>query len=353
MRKTACCTIAVLAVAFVAFSVPVLAGAELSLKEVLERNIQAVGGLEKLKQIQNFSFQTGSTRCAVSSQGELKLVTGKAPVVTEVILVKGGRVQRNSYNTIIDVPEPEKTVYQTLARLYAGLFSLGKFEGELKLEGLKSFGQEKLYHLAAKSGVLKVDFFLRPDDFYLKRLVFRGSTSDGDVYEVNTDFGPFEAVEGFSIPLSWFSSQVGTRGNLAEVTDIRINQPLPGDFFSELKVNVGTTEAGPGQLKGNVLDFFSSRYGLSISTNWRKNDVEKAGLRTGDNLSFQVEGMEYELVFYTSSAEVPNQNEMAQGARVMTFPWFGDTYVIQFIAVDTSPISSKLKPLAAIEIKKK
>lgn len=337
-----------------ALSVPAsAAGEEVSLKAMVQKNIEASGGRERLGQVQNFSFRTGNTRLVVAASGELKLSTGKDPVVTEVILVKDGRVQRNSYNTVIEIPDPEKTVYLTLARLYAGLFSLWKFEGQLKMEGLVAFGPEKLYRLTlAKPGAVRVDFFLQPDDFLLKRLVFQGKTSDGDIYEVNTDFGPFEPAEGLNVPLSWFSSQVGTRGNLSEVTEIKLNRPLPGDSFSRLEVNVGATEAQPGQLKGNVLDFNSSPYGLMISTNWRKSDVEKAGLRTGDKLSFLVEEVESELVFYASAAEVPNQNELAKGARVMTMPWFGDTCVIQFIAVDTASIVPKLKPLVPIEVKK-
>jgi len=339
----------------VALSVPASAGEDVSLKAMLQKNIEAAGGSEKLSQVQNLSFRTGNTRFVVASGGELKLSTGKDPVVTEVILVKDGRVQRNSYNTVTEIPDPEKTVYLTLARLYAGFFSLWKFEGQLKLEELAAFGPEKLYHLSlAKLGAVKVDFFLRPDDFRLKRLVFQGKTSEGDIYEVNTDFGPFEPAEGLNMPLSWFSSQVGTRGNLAEVTEVKLNQPLPGDLFSRLEVNVGATEAVSGQLKGNVLDFNSSPYGLSISTNWRKSDIEKAGLRTGDKLSFLVEGVESEVVFYSSAGEIPNQNELAQGARLMMpMPRGGDTYVIQFIAVDAASIVPKLKPLVPIEVKKK
>jgi hypothetical protein len=337
-----------------ALSTPAPAGDELSIEVIVQKNIEASGGKEILSQVKSLSFRTGNARLVAAANGDLKLMTGKEPVITEVILVKDGRVQRNSYNTVSDIPDPEKTVYRTLAKLYAGLFSLLEFEGELKLEGLAAFGPEKLYHLTpAKPGSVEVGFFLRPDDFRLKRLVFQGKTSEGDVYEVNTDFGPFEAVESFNMPLSWFSSQVGTRGNLAEATDVKLNQPLPGDFFSELKVNVGATEVGPGQLKGNVLDFNSNRYGLSVNTNWKKSDVEKAGLRTGDKLSFLVEGLESELVFYATSAEVPTRNELPQGARVLTFPWFGETYVIQFIGVDTGAVEAKLKPLTPIEIRKK
>jgi predicted amidohydrolase YtcJ len=330
------------------------AGEDLSLKDVVQKNIEASGGKEQIGQMKNLSFRTGDTRVVVAANGDLKLSTGKDPVVTEVILVKDGQVRRNSYNTITEFSDPEKTVYLTLARLYAGLFSLAKFEGNLKLDGLQSFGPEKLYHLSpAKPGAVEVGFFLRSDDFRLKRLVFQGKTTEGDIYEVNTDFGPFEAGEGYEMPRSWFTSQVGTRGNMAEVGEVKPNQPLPRDFFSDIKVNIGTTEAQPGRLKGNILDFNSNRFGLSVNTNWRKNDVEKAGLRTGDKLSFLVEGVESELVFYATSAEVPNPNESAQGLRVMTLPWFGETYVLQFIAVDTASITSLLKPLTPIDIRKK
>jgi hypothetical protein len=338
-----------------AFSIPSPAGDVPSLEAIVQKNIEASGGKDMLGRVRSISFRSGNTRFVAAAKGGLKLMTGKEPVVTEVILVKDGRVQRNSYNTVSDVSDPEKTVYQTLAKLYAGLFSLIEFEGELKLEGVASFGPEKLYHLTpAGPGLVGVGFFVRPDDFRLKRLVFKSKTHGGDIYEVNTDFGPFEAVEGFNLPLSWFSSQVGTRGSLTEVSEVKLNQPLPGDFFSELKVNVGTTEAAPGRLKGNVLDFNSGRYGLSINTNWRKSDVDKAGLRTGDKLSFLVEGVESEVVFYASSGEVPNQNELTKGARLMMpVPRGGETYFIQFIGVDTAAVEAKLKPLTPVEIKKR
>ena len=338
-----------------ALVIPSSAGGDLTLEDIVQKNIAASGGKEKIGQVQSFSFRTGNTRVVAAADGSLKLSTGKDPVVTEVIVVKDGLVRRNSYNTIVDVSDPEKTVYLTLAKLYSGLFSLIRFEGDLKLVGLESFGPEKLYHLIlAKSGAVEVGLFLRTDDLRLKRLVIQGKTTEGDVYEVNTDFGPFEAVEGYDLPLSWFTSQVGTRGNMAEVADVKLNPPLAEDFFSELKVNVGAIEAGPGFLRGNVLDSNSSPFGLMIATNWRKNDIEKAGLRTGERLVFKVAGVESELVFYASPSELPSRDELSKGARLlMPMPRGGDTYIIQFVAVDTAAIASQLGPLTPIEVRKK
>jgi hypothetical protein len=337
-----------------ALSIFVLGQTAPTLKEVFKKNLEASGGKGKIEEVRNLSFTAGETRCYAASDGDLKLVTGKDPVITEVILVKGDSVRENSFNTLTDLTGLQKSVYQTLGRLYAGVFSLLKFDGQLKYEGLKTYGPEQLHCLSTAPGDVNVSFYLRTDDFSLKRLVFEGHTSEGDIYKVNYDFAPFEESGGCRIPPSWFRSQVGTRGNLVEVSEFKANQPLPEDFFNRLDVNIGTTEAAPGRLKGNVLDFASSRYGLSITTNWTKKDIEKAQLRTGDKIAFLLEGLEAELIFYASGGDVPPQSELARGARLLVpAPRGGETYAVQFIAVDTAQVETKLKRLAPIEIRKK
>jgi hypothetical protein len=326
----------------------------LSLKDILGKNLQASGGLEKIAQVQNVAFKIGSSRYVTASDGRMKVLTGKDPVVTEAILVDKDKVQRNSFNNITELSGSQKAVYQTLAKLYAGVFTLEKFGKQLQFLGLKSFGPEKLYLLSSKTDGLTVDFFLRADDFLLKRMVFRGLTSEGDKYEVNYDYAPFEQAEGCFVPLSWFSSQVGTRGNLSELTEVKVNQSLDSDFFAKLEVNVGTVTAAAGSLKGNMLDFNTPPNMLSIVTNWTKKDVEQAGLKTNDLLTLTIEGVESELVFYAAANELPPQKVLSQGARVLApAQRGGETFVIQFIATDTTQIAPKLKVLAPIEIKKK
>jgi hypothetical protein len=356
MHRIPCRRVAAGVVVFLAAAFAASAEANLSLKEILTRNVQASGGKAKIGQVKNLSFKTGGTRNIVSAAGELKVVTGKDPVVTEVILVKGDRVRRNSLNVISDVTEPQKTVYQTLAKLYSGVFSLAKFAGRLKLEGLKSFGPAKLYHLTpkGKSGAVGVHFYLNADDFRLKRLVFQGATPDGDKYEVNYDFAPFEEAESLSLPLSWFVSQVGTRGNMIEVTELKTNQPLAKGFFTRLETNAGKTESAPGEMKGNVLDFNSSPFGLTIVTNWAKKDVDKAGFRTGDTLTLLLEGDGFELTFYALANEIPPQNQLAKGARLLApMPRGGEGFAVQIIGGETASLIGKLKSLAIISVKKK
>jgi hypothetical protein len=327
----------------------------LSLKDILRKNLEASGGKAKLAQVKTLSFRTGGARNVVSSSGELKVTSGKEPVVTEAVLVSGGKVVRNSFNVVSDVAGPQAAVYQTMAKLYAGLFSLVRFEGQLQLVGVKSFGPEKFYHLTPKTpvGPVAVHFYLRADDFLLRRLVFQGTTPEGDKYEVNYDFAPFEEAGGLKLPLSWFVSQVGTRGNLTEMSEVKANVALDKGFFAKAETNVGRTETAPGEMKGNVLDWNTSPFGLTVVTNWTRKDVEAAGLKTGDKLVLLLDEVEYELAFYAQSSELPPQNELAKGARLLApMPRGGEAFAIQIIGGDSGPMAAKLKPLAAISAKK-
>lgn len=340
---------------FVAAAALVGAQTSLTVGDILRKNVEAVGGKAKLAQVKTLSFRTGGTRNFVSAAGELKAVTGKDPVVTEAVLVAGGKVVRNSFGAVSEITGPQATVYQTMAKLHAGLFSLAKFEGRLQLAGVQSFGPEKFYHLIPKgpAGPVAVHFYVRTDDFLLKRLVFLGATPDGDKYEVNYDFGPVEEVEGFKMPLSWFASQVGTRGNLTEMSEFKTNVALAKGFFAKAETNVGRTEASPGQMKGNVLDWNSSPFGLSIVTNWTRKDVDAAGLRTGDKLVLLIGEDEYQLAFYAQSNELPPREEMAKVPRLLApTPRGGEAFAIQVMGSEGEPLAAKLTPLAAISVKK-
>jgi hypothetical protein len=315
------------------------AQAPLSLEQILEKNVRASGSREKL----------------ADSEGRMKTIAGKDPVITEVILIDRDRVRRNAYNEISEITGPIKSVYIILARLYSGLFTLSRFEGRLEFQGIRSYGPEKFYELTTGTDTGRAGFFLRQEDFTLKRVVFQGLSpeGEGDKYEINYDFGPFEEQDGLMLPTCWFSSQVGTRGNLYEISNIQFNPELKNDFFSNLDVSVGSVEASEGSLKGHVLDSMSSAQNLVIITNWLRKNVKEAGFKTNDRLTLSMEGIEEDIVFYESPNEMPPRETFAKGARIMTInPRMGETYIIQFFGFDFSQVAAKIKPLVPIQVKR-
>ena len=286
---------------------------ELSMKEIVEKNIQASGGKETLAQVKNFSFRAGSRTYYLSSSGEMKITEGKKPVITEVILVDKEKVRRNCFNNLREFEGVEKAAYQTMARLRSGLFTLAHFEDQLKFQGSTTFGPKKLYMLTSKVNDLEVEFYLDTNDYTLKRVVMKGYDAENNKYEVNHDFGPYQEIASIKIPSSWFRSQVGTRGQLHEITEVEINPALDKEFFSALAVNVGEVGIGEGALNGNVVEYTFQRGMLIIGTNWTEKCMQKVGFKTKDKLILHIGEREIEVDFYESS---PSRGEIGPGANL-------------------------------------
>jgi len=137
------------------------------------------------------------------------------------------------------------------------------------------------------------------------------------------------------------------------MSEVKTNVALDKGFFAKAETNVGRTEASPGQLKGNVLDWNASPFGLTIVTNWTRKDIDAAGLRTGDTLVLLIGEDEYRLAFYAQSNELPPRNELAKIARLLApMPRGGETFAIQVIGGEGEPLAAKLTPLAALSVKK-
>jgi len=323
---------------------------ELSVKEIVEKNIQAAGGKETLAQVKNFSFQAGSKTYYLSSSGEMKITEGKNPVTTEVILVDKEKVRRNCFNNLSEFEGIEKAAYQTMARLHSGLFTLAHFEDQLKLQGLTTFGSQKHYMITSKVNDLEVEFYLDTDDYTLKRVVMKGYDAENNKFEVNHDFGPYLETAGIKIPSSWFRSQVGTRGQLHEITEVKINPALDKDFFSTLAVNVGEVGIAEGALNGNVVEFTFQRGMLMIGTNWTEKCMQNAGFKTKNKLILQIGDKEIEIDFYESS---PSRGEIGPGAKFIFPNRQSENYLIYLWSQEYQELAEELEPLLPIRLKRK
>lgn len=323
---------------------------DLSVEELVEKNIQAAGGKEKTAQVENFSFKAGSKTYYMSSEGRMKIAEGKEPVVTEVILADSEKVKRNCFNNISEFKGLLKLTYLSLAKLRCGLFTLEKFKDELEFQGLKTFGPRKHYLLTAKINDLEVEFFLDPEEYTIKRIVFKGFVEDQGKYEINHDFGPLQEVNGIKIPSSWFGSQVGARGTLYEISDVKFNQTLDKDFFSKFEVNVGEVKISDGALSGNIVEFMFRRNMLLIGTNWTDENIKKAGFKTKDKLILQISDMEFEIDFYDSE---PPRNAISPGAKFMVPNRRSENYLIYFMSQEYKQLTEKLESLLPIQVKRK
>jgi hypothetical protein len=321
-----------------------------SVKDILEKNIQAAGGREALSKIKNYSFKYGPKTYYMATSGLMKLTDGRRPVITEVILVEKDKVRRNCFNKISELSGFEKSSYKCLAQLRSGLFTLINFAGRLELKGKRTFGPEKLYLLTTSVGELEVEFYLDSDEFILKRLVLKGFNRSRGKYEVNHDFGPYQEINGIKIPTSWFSSQVGARGSNYEITDVKINPPLANDFFFTIDVNVGTVEIAEGALSGNIIESRFRRNVLQISTNWTDECLKRAGFKSKDKLILQMRDKEIEINFYES---FPPRGTIGPGSKVMVPNPRSENYIVYLISPEDKQLLEEIEPLLPIRVKRK
>jgi len=322
----------------------------LSVKEIIEKNIQAAGGRENLSKVENYSFKYGLTTYYMSKVGLMKLTKGREPIITEVILVEQDKVKRNSFNKIAELTGFLKSTYQCLARLRCGLFTLENFKGQLEFKGLKSFGPENHYILSTNVGNLEVNFYLDAEEFILKRMVLKGFDPSQGKYEVNHDFGPYQEINGVKIPSSWFSSQVGTRGSNYVISNVKINQTLDKDFFSKLDLNTGEVEIAQGALSGNIIESSFRRNMLQIATNWTDECIEKAGFKDKDKLILQISDAEIEIDFFEA---FPPRSSIGPGVKFMVPNRRGENYLIYLISPEYEKLSEKLELLLPIRVKRK
>lgn len=321
------------------------------IKNLLDKNIEAVGGSERISQIENFSFKVGNQTIYLSSEGEMKMISGKEPVITDVILASSTGAMRNCFNQISEYEGVEKAELQSLAKIRSALFTPNNYRGQLELQGLKKFGPKNFHMLTSKEGDIDVEFYIDAEDFLLKRLVFSGFNEETGKYEVNHDFVSFQEVDGIRIPESWFASQVGTRGSLQQATEVKFNQELGGDFFSDQGINAGEVEIGEGTLSGNVVDFNLMRGNrLMIGTNFTQSCFKNAGFKSEDKLILEVADTQMAVDFYDGQ---PPRSAYS-GDSILMIPNRGsENFIVYILSPDYKEMAEKLEPLMSIGVKKK
>ena len=321
------------------------------IKKLMTQNIEAIGGQEKVSQVENYSFKLGNQTIFLSPNGLMKVTSGEDPVFTEVTLASSQLAKKNCFNNITEYMGFEKFMLQGLAKIRSALFTLENYRGQLEYHGLKKFGPKNHHMLTTKEGNLDIEFYLDSTDFLLKRIVFSGFSEETGKSEFNHDFVSFQEVDGFKIPESWFASQVGTRGSLQNAVDVKFNLDLPEGFFTNLDVNIGEVEIETGSLGGSIVDFNLNRGNrLTISTNWTNSCIEDAGFQTGDKLVLEIADKEIDLDFYSTQ---PPRDAYLEGAKLLVPNQQSENYIIYILDAAYGDMTEQLEPLMPIRVNKK
>ncbi|MGQ9619033.1 MAG: hypothetical protein ACUVUG_08765 [Candidatus Aminicenantia bacterium] len=320
-----------------------------SVREILEKNVEAVGGAEKISAVRNYSFTIGDFSYYISKEGKMKILRGKKPAYLDVIVVDKNRVRRNAFNKILNLEGAEKISYICQAKLFSGLFTGVEFKEGLEYVGLKKFGIKEFHEMVGKIDEGKVHMYFDPQDFLLKRLVL-DYPQEKEKYSINYDFGPYIENDGLKLPSSWFVSKIGARGTLHEIENIKFNESLPEGFFEDLSLNIGDVKILKGELIGNILDFNERQGRLFLITNLTSECFERAELNEGGKFVLKILEKEIELSFYNSLEEARNAGAFQRESFLYKDP-SSNFYAINIL--DPSNLKEILQIPMPIEIKGK
>ena len=316
--------------------------------DIVAKNIQASGGKDKLSKIKNYAFTAMGQRFFLSADGKMKIISGKAPAVSEIILVNKEKVVRNCFNNITEYPLLLKASYEVMAKLRSGFFTLINFKESLAYEGLKKFGARQYHVLKVNQDPLETKFFIDPDTYTLKRLVLKGLHPERVHYEVNHDFGPYQQFDSILLPSSWFLSQVGTRGKHYEISDVKFNLDLPPDFFSSLELNIGQVDIKPGLIKGNIVDFRLARNNrLTIETNITLDCLEQANIPHRSLLILKIADTQLEVKVFPDR---PPREELKPGVIFMMPHIENKNLIVYILSSGYDHLAETLQPLLPLEL---
>ncbi len=342
MRVIKICILLVILVNFHGFS--------LTFEEILSKNIQAVGGKERLSEICNLSIKVGDSTFYSVRDGRMKVVKGKKPACLEVLIVEKNCVKRSSIKGVKEIDGVERMTSVFQAKLFSGIFTLLGFGKELKYNGVKNFGMKSFHEFSTNIESWNFSLYIDNEDFLLKRAVLSFLTPEKEKQEINYDFSPYFDNGGVKIPSSWFVSRVGARGNLYEVEEVKFNEMLSEQFFNDFSLNIGNVEILSGELKGNILDFYERDGRIFIVSNWTSECFEKADIGTGDNVIIKIMGKDFEFNFYKNVEEARKEGALQRGNILSKLP-DSDFYTL-FISRSID-IREGLQILFPIELKKK
>ncbi len=319
----------------------------MSVQHIVAENIKAAEAGQKLASVRNYSFSTGVRTYYLSADGRMKVTSGKEPVITQSIVVSGKGAVKNSFNVVTEFKPLMASTYQAQALLRSGFFTLKNFEAGLQYMGKKRFGIKDHLYLMTTLGKLTLEFDLDAETFSLKRMVFKGYDPGQGTYEINHDFGPLQDFDGIKMPASWFSSQVGTRGVLYKVKDVRYNLSLDKDFFSKPNIHIGKVEISTGSLSGSIIRSAFRRNTLSLETNWTKTAPMDAGFTNGDTLVLNIKGRNFDCIYYDGT---PPRGAVKKGAVIMTPNRRDTNCIINMYSSELESLAGEIKPLQPIKL---
>lgn len=343
-----------------------LPGEQLTKDEVIRKNIEATGGIQKIKALGGISYEIAlpppfkDVNKVLLKDGKLiKVLTGSLPLVEKIVLFDGKEFKTKGFGVKPTLREIDKCELKCFAALAGGGFSLANLKDKLTLKGVKRYGPEKNYVMESQVQGHQLRIFVDAKSFLLRRMEIQNQADKIDQYKMIYEFGEPKEVAGLQIPLSFFKTDVGAgAGNSPEIDatlrNFKTGIKFGKDFTSNMDLNFGNTSVKKYKIGGNLISFvyFEQAKQSAIYTNLTTETLKKSQFKTGNEIVVEMGGKKYPCFFTT------NQNEMKPemlkpGLSVLTMSNRVPYAIILMVGEQFKPLEKQLKQLTHITIRRK
>ncbi len=362
IKKLKILSIGILMLSVIAFAA---SAQELTKDQIIMKNVEAVGGLEKIKNLGVVSVDLASIYTRQVTQqvfadgdGNMKTTFATPPLVEGVLCYYKDQIKEKHFVPPAQPGDGSNERLICTSRLFAGAFSLYYYKDDLKLEGIKKYGPEKHYIFTFSNDFCDVKFNIGTEDFLLKRMEISNKKEGIEEYKVSYDFSEYKDINGLKIPTRYFRADMGAGASARGVDGLYMNfatkKDIKPDFFTNLELNYGKVEKTDSAIIGSITNnVFVPAGGYNIvATNLSDPDIKDLGLKPNDKVKVALLGDNFDAIYLNSTNDISGQH-FIPGNKILAKYGPSPYYILLMIGPDFQDYSKKNKELADFKVIKK
>jgi len=284
-----------------------LAGADdcRTAREVIEKNLEAVGGAEKIRAVESLVLRGASGSALLPPSEKVALYLLKPDRLKQVgdfrvVLCDGTRCIYNDGTEETEMTGGTLEGMRYRVGFYHNAFSLLNWEAhfdEAVLAGVKDYGLARQYELrfpGAEEG-RDLTVFVDAETMLIDRLVYLKTQEGAGLLKVVNQLRDWEEHGGLKVPMRIVFDTIGWEASPTHfvIDEFLVNEPVNPTIFESASIDFGEVLVNPGLVEGGIHGEMDG----TLLTNVRMEDLAEAGIEQLDYVTFRMGEVEMKMRF--------------------------------------------------------
>lgn len=269
---------------------------ELTALEVIEKNLDALGGEKKIQAVDTLMVKGAFGSALLPPSQEMTLYLKKPGLMKQegtfsILLANAEGVVVNDGTTTRPITGADLDEIDYRIGFYHNCFSLLKWKEQFDTAELmagKRYGakEQHVIRLSGVEGGRDVLAYIDADTFLIDRLVYTIRHPDARMLKVVNQLREYKEFQGILMPTYIVYDKVGweTSPTHYVISDITVDPKIEDAMFESAEIDYGPLTVEGDSIKGKIIGQWSG----SLLTNIRMEDFETAGIPMKSWLQLEV-----------------------------------------------------------------